>query len=89
MKLTPPRPKGRGLMVMKVREKTKWKVKELKKVMRDFRDAVNGWLKVIWRVKRADRSIHSLAYKELRKEYSNYFIFKFVTRSYELGYTGC
>jgi len=32
---------------MKVREKTKWKVDELKEAMEDFRDAVNDWLEVI------------------------------------------
>ena len=41
--------------------------------MEDFRNAVNDWLEVIWKVKRADRSIHSLAYKELRKKYPNLY----------------
>jgi len=58
---------------MKVREKTKWKILALKEAMETFKRAVNDWIDVAWKHKIADRSLHSLAYKELRQEYPNLY----------------
>ena len=58
---------------MKVREKTKWKVNALRKAMETFRQAVNDWIEVAWKHKIADRTLHSLAYKELRQKYSELY----------------
>jgi putative transposase len=58
---------------MKVREKTKWKINALREAMESFRRAVNDWIDVAWEHKVADRSLHSLAYKELRRKYPNLY----------------
>jgi putative transposase len=58
---------------MKAREKTKWKIQALKEAMVMFKQAVNDWIDVAWKHKIADRSLHSLAYKELRKKYPNLY----------------
>lgn len=58
---------------MKIREKTKWKIKALREVMLAFRQAVNDWIDVAWKHKITDRSLHSLAYKELRQKYPNLY----------------
>ncbi len=58
---------------MKVREKTKWKIESLIKTMETFKQAVNDWIDIAWKNKVIDRSLHSLAYKELRKKYQNLY----------------
>ncbi len=54
---------------MKVREMTKWKIQALREAMDTFRQAVNNWIDVAWEHKIINRSLHSLAYKELREKY--------------------
>ena len=58
---------------MKAREKTKWKIKALRESMIAFKQAVNDWIEIAWKHKIADRSLHSLAYKELRQKYQNLY----------------
>ncbi|ADB57831.1 RNA-guided endonuclease InsQ/TnpB family protein [Archaeoglobus profundus] len=58
---------------MKVREKTKWKIQALRRAMETFRDAVNDWIDVAWKHKIADRTLHEIAYKELRQKYRNLY----------------
>jgi len=58
---------------MKVREKTRWKIDALREAMELFRGAVNDWIAVAWKHRVADRSLHSLAYKELRRKYPNLY----------------
>jgi len=54
---------------MKVRELSKSKYNALKTAMVMFKQAVNDWIDVAWKYKITDRSLHSLAYKELRQKY--------------------
>lgn len=58
---------------MKVREKTKWKIQALRKAMKSFRSAVNDWINVAWRYKITDRTLHEIAYKELRQKYPSLY----------------
>ncbi len=58
---------------MKIREKTKWKIKALREAMETFRRAVNDWIDVAWKNKITDRSLHSIAYKELRRKHPNLY----------------
>ncbi len=58
---------------MKVREISKSKYDALKTAMISFRQAVNDWIDVAWKNKITDRSLHSIAYKELRRKYPNLY----------------
>jgi len=58
---------------IKVREKTRWKINALREAMESFREAVNDWIGVAWKHRVADRSLHALAYKELRQKYPNLY----------------
>ena len=56
---------------MKVRGLSKSKRNELRKAMETFKRAVNDWIDVAWEHEITDRALHSLAYEELRRKYSN------------------